>query len=198
MLNKSLFIKIYLILLINILVFGYLLKAFNDIPQGFHFEKEVQASNLVENINNNVDLYVFQPIPNSLTEKIKTIEIDKTQSNKIKSYLASINAPLASQAVFLAQTASYYKIDYRLVAAISVIESCGGKYTYRKYNAWGWGGSSQASTFKNWEEAIITVSRGLGKYYSVGADTPNEIAWSYNPVTPREWAAKVNFVMSRM
>jgi hypothetical protein len=198
MLNKSLFIKIYLILLINILVFGYLLKAFDDIPQSFQFEKEVQASNLVDNINNNVDLYVFQPIPSSLTEKINGVEIDKAKSNRVKKYFESINAPLASQAVFLVKTASYYKIDYRLVAAISVIESCGGKYTYRRYNAWGWGGSSHALTFKSWEEAIITVSRGLGKYYSVGANTPNEIAWSYNPVTPKEWASKVNFVMSRM
>ncbi|MCK9368459.1 hypothetical protein M0R04_00575 [Candidatus Dojkabacteria bacterium] len=198
MFNKSLFIKIYLVLLINILVFGYLIKSVQSLPQGFLFEKQALANSSANKIDSNVDLYVFKPIPVTLEDKIKGIKIDKAKSNKVRKYLGSIYAPLASKSIFLVQAAKYYKIDYRLVAAISVIESSGGKYTYRRYNAWGWGGSGKPYTFDSWEEAIITVSRGLGNYYSKGADTPREIAPNYNPVTPNEWAGNVNHVMSHM
>ena len=43
----------------------------------------------------------------------------------IRTYLSSRNAPLAEYAEEFVRAADYYEIDYRLVAAISVIESNG-------------------------------------------------------------------------
>jgi len=129
---------------------------------------------------------------------IADIKVDSNKVNKIRNYLTLRSAPLAGKAEYIVRMAEKFKIDYRLVAAISVIESNGGKYSYKPYNAWGWGGSTSPYAFKNWEEGIYTVSKGLAKYYSCGAKTPEQIAPRYNPHTPNEWARKVRWVMNQM
>lgn len=134
----------------------------------------------------------------TVSRKLELMDVDQIKVRKVRAYLASRGAPLAAKAEYLVKTAQEFGIDYRLVAAISIIESSGGKYTYRPYNAWGWGGSMSPYTFKSWEEAIYTVSRGLSRYYSSGLVTPRQIAPRYNPHTPNEWARKVEYVMSLM
>jgi len=111
---------------------------------------------------------------------------------QIGNYLSKRNAPLAKYADVFVEAADYYDIDYRLAAAISVIESNGGKYTFRPYNAWGWGKSG----FESWEDGIWTVSKGLAKYYDLGLTTPRLIASSYCPPSADAWASKVSYVMN--
>jgi hypothetical protein len=112
--------------------------------------------------------------------------------NKINKYLSTRGAPLAKYAEEFVKAADHYGIDYRLVAAISIIESSGGKHTFRPYNAWGWGKSG----FNSWKDGIWTVSKGLGKYYASGRTTPATIAPSYCPPSADAWANKVSYVMS--
>lgn len=115
----------------------------------------------------------------------------------IENYMGRRNTPLKDEAHYITMIANKYGIDYRLVPAISIIESSGGLKLYRKYNAWGWGGAS-GFTFENWEHSIYVVSRGLGGYYSMGLDTPKKMAPRYNPHTPNEWGAKVEMVMNQI
>lgn len=133
--------------------------------------------------------------------KAETTQTDPEFERKVanvQNYLTKRGAPLASKARYLVQTAYDFGLDYRLVAAISIIESSGGKYCYRQYNAWGWGGA-QGINFKSWEDAIYTISRGLALgYYARGAVTPEQIGPAYNPHTPQEWAAKVRYVMAEI
>jgi hypothetical protein len=125
--------------------------------------------------------------------KISPKEADiKNKAEKIKKYLSKRNAPLADYAEEFVKAADKYGIDYRLVAAISVIESNGGKYTFKPYNAWGWGKSG----FKSWKDGIWSVSKGLAKYYESGRTTPQSIASSYCPPNATAWANKVSYVMS--
>lgn len=134
-----------------------------------------------------------------INKDINSRKIDNKKVKRVKDYLKVRNAPLANEAEYLVATAQYFNIDYRLVAAISIIESGGGKYNYRPYNAWGWGGQGRAFVFKDFKEGIYTVSEGLSKYYySVGADTPREIGKRYNPESWQEWARKVELVMNQM
>lgn len=116
------------------------------------------------------------------------------QTENIRRYLESRNAPLAPYAKEFVKAAHEYGIDYRLVASISIIESSGGLHTFRTYNAWGWG----KMNFTSWEEGIWTVSKGLGKYYARGLTTPQRISVYYCPPTASEWARKVSFVMSQI
>ncbi len=115
----------------------------------------------------------------------------------IQKYMSRRNAPLKNEARYIVMMANKFEIDYRLVPAISIIESSGGLKLYRKYNAWGWGGAN-GFTFENWEHSIYVVSRGLGGYYSMGLDTPRKMAPRYNPHTPNEWGAKVEMVMNQI
>jgi len=121
------------------------------------------------------------------SEKMKKIE-------NVKTYLLKRTSPLAEYAEEIVNAADEYGIDYRLVAAISIIESSGGKHTFRTYNAWGWG----KMNFSSWEEGIWTVSKGLGKYYSRGLTTPQRISVYYCPPSASDWARKVSFVMTQI
>jgi hypothetical protein len=131
-----------------------------------------------------------------IEENVQTISKEQIAYNNkvsnIKKYLSSRGAPLANYAEDFVKAAEYYDIDYRLVAAISIIESSGGKHTFKPYNAWGWGKSG----FESWTDGIWTVSKGLAKYYSLGMTTPKSISKSYCPPSADSWARKVSYVMS--
>ncbi|MCC7289793.1 hypothetical protein IT417_00880 [bacterium] len=198
--HKSSYIsKILLAIIPLLLLAGYFERYLTLLPQYFYTGEVYAYSNLkTENFNLNLNLAKFESVPLTLIERIGSLEVDEWKVKRVQNYLKNRGAPLASKAKFLVQSAKYYRIDYRLVAAISIIESSGGRNTYRPYNAWGWGGAEAAFTFRSWEEAIMTVSRGLAGYYAGGANTPAEIAPRYNPHTPKEWSRKVTFVMSQM
>ncbi len=113
---------------------------------------------------------------------------------KIRSYLNSRNSPLAEYAEEFVKAADEYGIDYRIVTAISIIESGGGKNNFKPHNAWGWGKSG----FASWTEGIWAVSKGIGKYYSKGATTPKWISKSYCPPNADNWAKNVQGVMNEI
>lgn len=197
MIFKSYITKAFLAIIPLVLVSGYFERYLYLLPQYFS-KTNIYAADTQLNFKGNLKLPKFENIPLTLIEKIKSTKIDTNRYKSVQTYLQRRNSPLASKAGFIVQCAKYYGIDYRLVAAISIVESSGGIHTYRPYNAWGWGGANSAFTFRNWEEAIITVSKGLAGYYDRGADTPIEIAPTYNPHTPKDWSQKVTYIMSLM
>jgi hypothetical protein len=168
----------------GIIFFGFLVMAFEDrLPIQL-----VQA-------NQNADLPTIEENVESVkTETVSKVIVPDKRVIRIKKYLSKRKAPLAKYAKEIVLYADKYKIDYRLVAAISVIESGGGKNTFRKYNAWGWGKSG----FDNWIDGIQTVSKGLSKYYAKGLTTPKLISKYYCPPSANEWAKKVQSVMNQI
>lgn len=119
---------------------------------------------------------------------------DPIKIENIRNYLSGRNAPLAIYAEEFVKAADYYDIDYKIVAAISVIESGGGKSTFKPFNAWGWGKAG----FASWEDGIWTVSKGISGYYSRGLTTPKLIAPYYCPPNAENWSNKVLFVMNKI
>ena len=101
---------------------------------------------------------------------------------------------MAKYAEEFVKAADKYGIDYRIVASISVIESSAGLHCFKPYNAWGWGNM----TFDSWTDGIWTVSKGLGKYYSNGLNTPQLIAPRYCPPNAVKWASNVSYVMNQI
>lgn len=135
----------------------------------------------------------------NITQKIpeESILIEKVVDKRvlqIKKYLSERNSPLAKYAQDFVEAADKYNIDYRIVVAISIIESGGGKKTFKPYNAWGWGKKG----FSNWKEGIYTVSKGIGVYYKEGLTTPKLISVYYCPPSANNWAKKVQFVMDEI
>ncbi|NLZ24608.1 hypothetical protein GX888_02610 [Candidatus Dojkabacteria bacterium] len=132
-----------------------------------------------------------------LEEGISTDIYHDEYQNKVanvKDFLEERNSPLAQYASEFVDAAEYYNIDYRLLPAISIVESSGGRNNFRRHNAWGWG----TRHFKTWEEGIWSVSEGLANYYASGLNTPSRIATRYCPANATNWASKVGYLLNQM
>lgn len=108
--------------------------------------------------------------------------------------------PLAGTGKEMVAAADKYGIDWRLLPAIAVRESSGGKEACGK-NPFGWGSCKKGiGEFKTWGEAIDKVGWNLGgwnprtaPYYSGGTEAKLK---AYNPpsIVP-EYAAQVMKIM---
>lgn len=113
----------------------------------------------------------------------------------LKAFFVRYRSPLKANVYDFVYASEYYGIDYRLLPAISIVESSGGKYLFRPYNPFGWGRHG----YKNFHDAIWDVARGLSVYhYRLNRTTPESIGRLYNPVTPTHWARKVRYLMNLM
>lgn len=121
---------------------------------------------------------------------------------KLENLLEEYNSPLKPYAQNFVQAADKYSLDWRLIAAISGVESTFGKRIPKNsYNAWGFGiptGKQSGLSFASWEEGIETVSSALKeKYIDRGADSVLKIAPIYAPPS-KTWAGKVLFFMEKI
>ncbi|GDX62156.1 hypothetical protein LBMAG33_4660 [Candidatus Levyibacteriota bacterium] len=96
-----------------------------------------------------------------------TIFKNDSRARILKRYLESYNSPLAKNANVFVREADRNNIDWRLVAAISGVESSYGKsLPDNSYNAWGWGiYGDNIIRFNSYDEAISTISKSLREQY---------------------------------
>ena len=128
--------------------------------------------------------------------RLRDIDLNKVQVEKIRAYLEKRGAPLSAHAETFVRMAKKYDLPYNLMPAISIIESSGGKYNYRPYNYAGMGGQGNAKSFANYDEAIEFHATFLrAGYFDKGADTPEEIEKYYCYQCPT-WGEKVQGVMN--
>jgi len=115
----------------------------------------------------------------------------------LSDFLSEYNSPLVSYADDFMYYADEYDLDYRLVPAITGVESTFGKrIPYNSYNAYGWAGGKYY--FLNWEESIMLVSKTLReKYYDKGAENIDAIAARYAPPS-NSWSWKVKYFMNKI
>lgn len=102
---------------------------------------------------------------------------------RIDAYLAG--SPLAGYGSTFAEAAAQYGVDPRFSPAISCIESGKGRYCFRTYNAWGWGGIN----WPDWKTAIYAHVKGLATGYD--GTLTLEGARRYCPPTYQEWYSSV-------
>ena len=115
----------------------------------------------------------------------------------LKNYLMSHNSPMADSAGDFIYYADLYNIDWRLVAAISGVESTFGKrIPLNSYNAYGWNNGKYS--FESWTDSIEVVSKALReKYYDNGATSIDRIARRYAPPS-NTWNWKVKYFMNKI
>jgi hypothetical protein len=110
----------------------------------------------------------------------------KAKADAIDNYFKSREMPLAGMGMKMVEEGIKNNLDWRLLPAIAVRESTGGKFDCIKVtnNPFGWG--SCKIGFKSNEEAIETVARNLGgnnpntsKHYA--DKTVDQILKAYNP-----------------
>lgn len=110
----------------------------------------------------------------------------KLEADAIDAYFSAHDMPLSGMGLKMAQEADNNDLDWRLLPAIAVRESTGGKFDCKKVenNPFGWG--SCKISFKSLDEAIETVAMNLGgnnpntaKHYD--NKTIKQILHAYNP-----------------
>lgn len=113
----------------------------------------------------------------------------------LKKYFARYNSPLEAHAQDFIEAADTYGVDWKLVPAISGVESTFGKAIPGGYNGWGWGVyGDQALGFSSWRDGIFTVTKGLKEdYMSRGLLTPYQLNTRY--AASPTWGWRVDFFM---
>ena len=132
-----------------------------------------------------------------LNQKEDPLELTtEARASAIDAYFRAYSMPLHGTGRTMVEEADRNGLDWRLVAAIGVRESTGGKHECKtqlaqgKKNPFGWGGCKYG--FPSYEHAIETVSRNLGgknpntAFHYKDKDT-KAILQAYNPpsIVPR-------------
>lgn len=129
------------------------------------------------------------------------VTLQNTQAKAIDDYFKARSMPLEGMGMKMVLEAEKNDLDWRLLPAIAIRESTGGKFACKKvgYNSFGWG--SCKFGFKSNEEAIETIAFNLGgnhpktsKHYD--NKTTKQILRAYNPpsIVPR-YAEQVMSIM---
>lgn len=126
--------------------------------------------------------------------------IPDTRVKILKKFLLSYNSPLATSANTFVAEADKNKLDWRLVASISGVESTFAHHLpYESYNAWGWGiYGDNMLYFKSYDNGIETISQSLREKYmdTWGARDVYQIGRYY--ASSPTWAQRVEYFMNRI
>jgi len=120
---------------------------------------------------------------------------------RVKAFFRAYGSILEQFSQDIVSAADTYGLDYRLLPAIAMQESQGGKNIVEgTNNPFGWGiTSKQTIRFDTYSQAIETVSKFLAKnYIRQGKSTPEDIGKIYNPTNTNDWAGKVNYFMTQI
>lgn len=125
---------------------------------------------------------------------------EDVRAKVLRGFLASYNSPLASSSGTFVKTADAYRLDWRLLAAISGVESTfAHQLPYNSYNAWGWGiYGDNMIYFTSYDEAIETISKALRENYidKWGAQNVYQIGRFY--AASPTWAQRVVYFMNQI
>ncbi len=126
----------------------------------------------------------------------ESLDFDYRVEN-LRKFLNKYNSPLAEYAEVFVIYADENNLDYRLVPAITGVESTFGKrIPLDSYNAYGWANGEYS--FSSWEDSISHVTNVLKKkYIDRGANTIYEIAKIYAPPSSA-WGGKVSFFVKKI
>lgn len=131
---------------------------------------------------------------NTISTVTSSVKVDREV--KLKKLLQRYHAPLSNQTETFIKVADKYGLDWRLLPAISGMESTFGQFLIEEsYNPFGWGGGY--IYFDSFEEAIETVGRELAKRFKTHT-TPEEIGPTYTPPNYKNWINGVNFFMRQL
>jgi hypothetical protein len=134
------------------------------------------------------------PINRQLTaSSLESRQLDK-RAVILSAYFAKYNSPFQYHAGDFIDAADTYGVDWKLVPAISGVESTFGKHSYG-YNAWGWGiYGDQRLNFSSWRKGIFTVTGGLKEnYIDDGLTDPYSMNKRY--AASKTWGSRVDYFM---
>lgn len=130
---------------------------------------------------------------NHFQDQVLGVQITDKRAYTVSNFLKK--TPLEPYSSYIVETSDKYGIDYRLIPAIAVKETGGGRTANEdSYNAWGF--ENGRTKWGSWEEAIDTVAKTLKtRYIDKGYTTPDEIMPIYAPPAVENgggWAIAIN------
>ena len=125
-----------------------------------------------------------------ITREVVSIEdIRKERATAINVFFKNRSMPLHGSGMTFVLVAEKYGLDWRLLPAISIRESSGGKAACG-YNAFGWGSCKLGYNYNSYEEAIELIGKNLGgankataRYYA-GKSTEEKLYYYNGSVEP--------------
>ncbi len=156
-----------------------------------------------------VDSYVLENVTKEASVSLEDIKLQKERelkAAKIDAFYAERNMPLSGYGMKMVIEAEKYDLDWRLIPAIAVRESTGGRFACKRFpeNAWGWH-SCKAGLGGSTDSAIELIAQHLSgehprtsRYYA-SKTTNRAILQTYNPpsVVPT-YADEVIAIMNRI
>ncbi len=128
-------------------------------------------------------------------EQVISKKLDK-QAQILQAYLAKFDSPMQYHAQDFIDAARLYNLDWKMLPAITGVESTFGKFIPGGYNAYGWGAydAYHAVYFDSWTDGIFTVARGLREnYLNKGLSDPFSINRVY--AASPFWGSRVTYFM---
>lgn len=157
---------------------------------------------IVSPVNQNFKLYTA--LPNSGIVTSENIDISDGRAKIIENFFKGYKSPLSEFADTFVRVADQYHLDYRLLPAISMQESNGGKKLINdSYNPFGYGiYGSLVVKFSSWEAGIKRVGKALREdYLDKGLNSPGQIMTKYTPPSLAKggsWAIGVSSFMEEL
>lgn len=166
------------------------------VPQVINDTNTVISTLVGENVPTSEELY---SLDNTMEDVESTALSTDDRSARLDKYFKKYNMPLSGYGQKFVEVADNCGIDWRLLPAISVQESTGGKYM-RLNNPFGW--ASARIGFKDFNEAIEVVGGHLcglnertARYYK--DKTSYEKLWSYNGTVNHSYPGRVLAIMNK-
>jgi len=133
-----------------------------------------------------------------INDGIKEEVVKDDRAARLNSYFAKWDMPLEGYGEKFVKEADKYGLDWKLMPAIGVQESSGGKYL-KNNNPFGWG--SAEIKFNNFNEAIEELAKNLGgqdsdtsRYYKDA--NLDDILWHYNGSVNKAYPGKIKYIMT--
>lgn len=147
---------------------------------------------------------LYAALPQKGTSQSDNISSKDARAKIVENFFSKFSSPLSSYGGVFVLVADKYQIDYRLLPAIAMQESNGGKKVIRdSKNPFGYGIYGElVLRFQSWEEAIERVGRALREdYLDQGLTTPDKIMAKYTPPSAKKdglWAKAVSSFMDQL
>ena len=134
----------------------------------------------------------------ALTPQVKNLkQADDLRVAALERVFTKYDSPLTPYAKDYVAMADKHSVDWKLLPAISGLESTFGKQLINgTYNAYGWG--SGTIYFKNWVDGIETIDKSLRENYMDKWKATD--VWSIGPIYAESptWSVRVNHFMNEI
>lgn len=146
---------------------------------------------------------LYSALPETTIATQDMIEKADGRAKIVEDFFKGYRSVLADYSGMFIDVADKYSLDWRLMPAIAMQESNGGKRVIKNsFNPFGYGiYGSKIIYFNSWEEAVERVGRGLREdYLNTGLNTPDKIMAKYTPpaLADGSWARGVKSFMAEL